>query len=500
MNNLMRNDDRPGAFEVLAGMRSEGRRRLRPMGLLFLLVASLALLLGWFWPKSYLGVATVLVSQDKSIQKLMDGRAVATSVNDRVMIAREVITSAPVIDDVLALGGWLADDPDLAERDRRAEAIRRNTLLGAPRENLIRIEFRDGDAARAAAVAQFFAERFMQESRTAQQRESAEAYDFIAAEVAGYGARLTQADADIAAYRAAHPEARSEPAGLLEARILQLRRERELALADTGAAPTRSAAVAARTAITSSQLLDARIAELDRELDAALQRFTEAHPTPRRLARQRESLLQRRSEVGVATPTVPTATTTTAADVSGASRPLQPGAATGRVAAMDAEIDRLLERLSALSQPAEALARLLRQRDVARDLLDDLSRRLEYASLSKRLDEQGRGLGFRLQEAAAVPTQSNGLRFGHFVLAGLGAAAALPLLLLFALVRFDPHLRSAAALRRGTGIPVIASVPMYWTAGDRQLLRRDGRQALAAVAFAVLLLGLASAVRLVSAG
>lgn len=498
MNDLMRNDDRPGAFELLAGMRSEGRRRLRPMGLLFLLVACLALLLGWFWPKSYLGVATVLVSQDKSIQKLMDGRAVATSVNDRVMIAREVITSAPVIDDVLALGGWLADDPDVAERDRRAEAIRRSTLLGAPRENLIRIEFRDGDAARAAAVAQFFAERFMQESRMAQQRESAEAYDFIAAEVAGYGARLTQADAEIASYRAAHPEARSEPAGLLEARILQLRRERELALADAGGAPTRSAAVATRTAITSGQLLDARIAELDRELESALQRFTEAHPTPRRLARQREGLLQRRSEVGVATPVA--APTATAVDAGSGSRPLPSGVAPGRIAAMDAEIDRLLERLAALSQPAEALARLLRQRDVARDLLDDLSRRLEYASLSKRLDEQGRGLGFRLQEAAAVPTQSNGLRFGHFVLAGLAAAAALPLALLFALVRFDPHLRSAAALRRGTGIPVIASIPMYWTAGDRQLLRRDGRQALAAVAFAVLLLGLASAARLVAAG
>lgn len=495
MSSLLRNDDRPGVFEVLGGMRREGRRRLRLMALLFLVVALAALLVGWYWPKSYLGVATVLVSQDKSIQKLMDGRAVTTSVADRVMIAREVITSAPVMDDVLALGGWLADAPDAAEHDRRAESIRRNTQVGAPRENLIRIEFRDRDPRRAAQVAQFFAERFMHESRSAQQMESAEAHDFIAAEVARYEQRLAQAEAGIVAYHADHPGSRSEPAGLLEARILQLRRERDTAMASTTSTPQRSVAVAARTASTEARLIDARIAELDLELDQALQRYTDAHPEPRRLARQRESLLQRRTEARAAIPA-----RATSPGPAGASRQPEPAAPSSRVASLDAEIERELERLSALSQPAEALAQRLRERDVARDLLNDLLRRLEYASLSRRLDEQGRGLGFQLQEAAAVPTVSNGPRFAHFVLGGLVAATALPLVALFSLVRFDPHLRSAAALGRGTGLPVIATVPMYWTSGDRRLLRRDGRQALLAIGFAVLLLALASLVRLAFAG
>ncbi len=492
MSNLMRNDDRPGAFEVLGGMRREGRRRLRLMAVLFLLVVLAALLTGWFWPRSYLGVATVLVSQDKSIQKLMDGRAVTTSVADRVMIAREVITSAPVLDDALELGGWLADAPDSALRDRRAELIRLNTQVGAPRENLIRIEFRDRDPARAAAMAQFFAERFMLESRTAQQLESAEAHDFIAAEVARYSTRLEQAEAAITRYHAEHPGSRSEPSGLLEARILQLHGERDLAKASTASPLRRSGSVAAQTASTEASLIDARIAETDRELDEALLRYTEAHPEVRRLARQRDGLLQRRSEApaSIAAPVVVARSSEISA------LPAQPAPSSNRIAALDAEIERELERLATLSQPAEALSRQLREREVARDLLDDLLRRLEYASLSKRLDEQGRGLGFQLQEAAATPTQSSGPRFVHFMLGGLGAAIALPLVLLFALVRYDPHLRSPAALSRSTGIAVIATVPMYWTAGDHRLLQRDRRHGMIAIAFALLLLGLASVARL----
>lgn len=492
MSNLMRNDDRPGVFEVLGGMRREGRRRLRLMALLFLLVVLGALLVGWFWPRSYLGVATVLVSQDKSIQKLMDGRAVTTSVADRVMIAREVITSAPVLDDAIELGGWLTDGSDAAERDRRAEAIRRSTQVGAPRENLIRIEFRDRDPARAATMAQFFAERFMHESRTAQQLESAEAHDFIAAEVARYGTRLEQAEAAITRYHAQHPGSRSAPAGLLEARILQLHGERDLAMASSAPTVRRSGSVAARTASTEVSLIDARIAETDRELDEALLRYTEAHPEARRLVRQRDGLRLRRAEAQ-ASIAAPVAAARNSENVTLAA---EPAPVSKRVALLDAEIDHELDRLAALSQPAEALARQLREREVARDLLDDLLRRLEYASLSKRLDEQGRGLGFQLQEAASTPTESSGPRFAHFMLGGLVAATAFPLVLLFGLVRYDPHLRSAAALSRGTGIPVLATVPMYWTSGDNRLLQRDRRQGLIVIALAVLLLGLASIARL----
>ena len=451
-------DDRAPLRETAGAVLREGRRRMVIMAALFLLVAAAAITVGWNWPKKYFASSTILVSQDKTIQKLMEGRAVPTGVAERAMIAREVVFSAKVMDAALEAGGWLASNPSAAERARIVDMIQGRTVIGAPRENMIRIEYWDTEPGRAQQLTQLFADRFMAESRDAQRRESREAYDFIAAEAEKYRVRLTDAEARLEAFRTKHPEARTEPSNLAESRLSALRQR--LASDEARLLEDARTRVGAAQQARSADPFASRLARLEEELADKRLSYTDAHPEVVRLQRQLDDLRSRSAQVE-APAAVPVNTG------------IDTGALRNRIAATERELAAETERLRRSGSPTPELTELLRDHELARDLHLDLLRRLEYARLSMNLDDEGHGLDLSLHEPATLPVRPAGLRFAHFALGGLASAAALPLGLLFAFVRLDPHLRAAGAVTRRTGLPVLADVPTYWTGHDRRLLRRD---------------------------
>jgi hypothetical protein len=105
------------------------------------------------------------------------------------------------------------------------------------------------------------------------------------------------------------------------------------------------------------------------------------------------------------------------------------------------------------------LAELLRRHDATRDMYQDLLKRRENARVSMELDAAHRGLTLRIQEGAELPLIPTGLRLMHLTMIGLAIAVAVPLALLFALVRFDPRVRSAQQIERAALVPVLVSIP-----------------------------------------
>ncbi len=484
MSALLRQENRLSIAELARNLLREGRRRLRLLSILFLVICVTALAVGWSWPKKYSANTTILVSEDKTIEKLMEGKAVATNVSERVLIAREVIFSQKVMDRVLAKGGWLNDTPSTAERNVRADALQQRTLISSPRNNLLRIEYRDVDPQRAYLVAKTFADEFLAESRAAQVSESREAYEFILDRVSHYQTKLNSAQAKLDSYQEQNPQSRIEPASLIEARISLLRRKLD---ADQARLDSGSGRVAAT--VTVGEDLQApvrqRLAAAQQELSALERQYTDAHPD---VSRARSAVADLTAQLQQ----TPAPRVVRSGGGGGDS-----AAVRARIAQTEAEINAELERVREMADPSPELAELARERDVPRDLYQDLLRRLEYARLSLTLDEEGRGLSFQIQEEASVPTRATGLRFLHFVIGGLAAASALPLALLLVMVQLDPRLRSANAIQRSTGIPVLAAVPMYWNSSDQRRLISDMRFALVAVGGSVLLLAAASVFKLV---
>ena len=113
------------------------------------------------------------------------------------------------------------------------------------------------------------------------------------------------------------------------------------------------------------------------------------------------------------------------------------------------------------------MSELTRDYEVNRDIYQDLLKRRENARVSMVLDEEQRGLQFRIQDPAILPLRPSGLRLVHFAMGGIVLALVIPFGLLYALVQFDPRIRSARQLERTTGLVALASIPAFSTAREK---------------------------------
>lgn len=482
----------------------EARRRRAAMVVVFAIIATIGLLLGSFWPKKYSAATTILVQESNIIKPLMEGRAVATGIADRVSIAREVIFSRKIMDDVLVAGGWMASKPSAIEQERIIEGIKDRTTLSNLRENLIRIEYSDSDADRAFLVTKRLADMFIQESLAAKERESRDAYEFISNQVEDYRKKLTDAEDNLKAYRAKNIDASPGSETDTKTRISELRsqiegarmeameqRSKEHALVEQLSSESQISAVETREMAYRS-----RLAELQGELDKLLLTYTDRHPDVVRVRHQMQDLQEQVKGAQVLQQQQKASGAPAAHDEGVAINPLyqelrsklaetrrNAAASQSRMSVSESLLQSELDRSRRIADSANVLSELTRDYEVNRDIYQDLLKRRENARVSMNLDADHRGLTFNIQEPAQLPLRPLGFRFLHFGLAGIGLGVALPLALLFGLVRLDPRLRSANQLEQLTGVPVLASVPTYMNLRDRRTARvRDGMLVLLLIA------------------
>lgn len=486
-------------------LANEAHRRRVAMVVVFAAIALVALALGALWPKTYTSSTTILVQEDNIIQPLMEGRAVATGVTDRGRIAREVIYSRKILAAVLEEGGWLAAKPSLLEQERLAERLKAATVVRNGGENLIQISYKDSDPDRTFRVTRKFAEMFISESLAAKERESREAYEFIAARVEEYHRKLTGAEDRLKEFRAENQDARPGTATDVNTRIGELRQRIETAQTELSELQMRDRTVTEQlegeAEISASQGRESqyrtRVVELQAELDRLLLSYTDDYPDVIRVRHQLEDL---QNEIVAET------ARREASQAGGGSgnsnlvsiNPLyqqlrseqstvraNSAALRARVAENEALLESELERGRRVADSEATLAELTRDYEVNRDVYQDLLRRRENARVSMSLDAEHRGLTFRIQEPAVLPQIPSGLRFMHFVLAGLGLGVALPLGLVFLATKVDPRVRSAAELSRELNVPLLVSVPRHLNDQHR---RRERWRTAAAVAVVVLTL------------
>ena len=480
------------ASELPQVLWKETRRWRTVMVLLFAVTAIIGLVGGFLWPKKYESSTTILVQESNIIKPLMEGRAVTTNIADRAAIAREVIFSRKIMGEILALGGWMADKPTPIQQERIIEGIKNRTSLINLRENLIRIEYTDSDAERAFVVTQHLAELFIQESLAAKERESREAYEFISSQVDDYRKKLTESEDKLKQYRRSNPDARPGSETDTNARITGLRAQIENARIDLLEQQSREHSItqelSGESAITVTTSREAqfrsRAAELQAELDKLLLTYTDQHPDVIRVRHQLQDLQEQASGAskldqqrkalagpGVLDPAVHINPVHTELRSRLAEIKRNAAAAQSRMTVSESLLQQELDRSSRIAETATVLSELTRDYEVNRDIYQDLLKRRENARVSMNIDADHRGLTFNIQEPAALPLRPLGFRFMHFGIAGIGLGIALPLALLFGLIRWDPRMRSANQLEQLTGLPVLASVPTYANIVDRRKAR-----------------------------
>lgn len=487
-------------LELIPASLREMQRRLSWMMLLFVAIALISLGVAYSWPKQYHASTSILVSEDNIIRQLMDGRAVATSVYDRAAIAREVVFSRKVMDQVLLAGGWLVNDLSQAERDRLAQTVESRTTIGSPRDNLIMISYSDSDPVRARTVTASFADLFMAESTEAKRRESREAYEFIAAQVAQYHSRLLEAELRLKQFLDVSEDARPGSGMEVSARVNELRRDLENWRMQQHDLRSRMVALQDQLGELGSDTqhdsyqnqLRQQIARMQSDLDSQMLDLTPRHPDVIRSRHRIEALKEelaaagervRRGEDSTRTMHSPMHQELGSA-LAGIRREI--AGQDARIRSGEALLANELQRGRRVADSDIELAELSRDHEVNQSIYADLLNRLENARLSMHMDETGHGLTFSIHEPAIEPARPSGLRFLHIASGGLMAAIATPLGLILLLVRIDPRVRSPQALERAANLPLLIAMPRYWTDTDRRQWRSRMRLAALTVLLTIL--------------
>lgn len=499
----------PTAALLRIGVK-EFRRHVIPLVTIFVVIAFAALAWGMLRPGMYTSSTTILVEDKNIMTPLMEGRSVPTA--NRAVIASEVVFGRRVMDQVLRSGGWMDAQPTPLEQQRLISQIRDNTTIEVtdhtrtraeddPGLSLIKISYTDSDSKRAKLVTESFAQLLIAESLAAKARESGVAYKFIDSELGKYLRSLRQAEAKLASYRAAHPDARPGADLEVNARIAELRRAIDTARLDLSDLSSQEAQM--RTQLSSESELGggltragkfrARMAELEAERDRLALSYTDQHPDMVRLDNQMRDLERQYRSGGTGTtsriagtPSILGSTATlnpvyTQLKSGLASVRPQSAAAAARLATGQELLEQELARSQRIMASESTLAALTREHEVNREIYHDLLRRRESARLSMNLDNEQRDLNFHVQEPASEPLLPSGLRLMHFAGAGLLLAILAPLLLLSLVVRHDPRVRSPLQIERDVGLPVLGMIPVHLTREKQAVVK--GRFAVATALF-----------------
>jgi polysaccharide chain length determinant protein (PEP-CTERM system associated) len=498
MAGMQSNEGAGAVLQQLPVFAGEAKMRRLPLVTIACAILLAALAVGVVWPKTFVASSTIVVQEDNIIQPLMEGRAAVTNTVDRARIAREVIHSRRIMVAALEEAGLLADSPTPAQLERRIEDLKGALQVRNAGENLIQLTYRDSDADRTFRVVRKVTDLFIEESLAAKERESREAYEFIAARVDEYHEKLTSAEERLKAFRAENQDARPGTATDVNTRIGELRQRIEQAQTEVSELQVRervlqeqlSGEAESSAGESRASQVRLRLAEMQSQLETLRLSYTDDYPDVIRLRHQIDDLqaelaaAERRRAAG-----------------GGASRDAQAvvtvnplyqqlrselslvrtnaAALRARAAENEALLEAELERGRRVADSEAALAELTRDYEVNRDLYQDLLRRRENARVSMSLDSERRGLSLRIQEPAALPQNPAGLRFTHFILAGLGLGLAVPLGLLVAVTKLDARVRAAPEVAAAAGVPVLVTVPRLLDARARQREARRSRLAMA---------------------
>lgn len=467
------------------------RRKLVVAG--FVAINLFALIAAFSWPRGYTAATTILVSEKNIIQPLMQGAAATTEVADRARMAREVIHGRRVMNQVVGLTGWVrAEAPD-SEREPIIDSLTARTTISNVGRNLIRIEFRDGDAERAFRTTKTLADIFIQESIGAKAAESQAAFEFIDRQTQEYHEKLMAMEERLKAFRIANIDASPGSEGdfnqrinALQQRIEQSTQElREAEIKKRSLEKQLSGEVESATVVSREGQYRQRIAELNTQLETLRLSYHDTYPDIVRIRHQIADLneaiaadRQRRAQAGPGSRAVIDESVINNPVYQQMKRELSQtqimiDMLNARIGEARQQLNAVLERGKQAQSGEATLAELTRDYQVTRDIYQDLLRRRESARVSMNMDKENQGLTFKIQEPATLPLEPSGLKFWHYIAIGLVLGVVVPGGLIYGLIQIDPRVRQPMTLAARRTLPMLVVVPHLWHPADTTGIQRE---------------------------
>lgn len=467
--------------------------------LLFALVSFGVLAAGFVWPYKYQSEVVIFVDDRNIIQPLMEGRAVATDVTQKISAARELLASRSVLEDIARDDELFGGEPtnlEPEELEKRIDNLKRSMSVRQRGDNYFSIGYSSSSPLKTFRVTQKLGQAFIEENARRKREESRSAYDFIDKQVKSYEAQIAEVESKMKQFLSENVDGTEADAN---SRLSNLQSRLELAQLEKEELQTRASSLqrelnAISPTIRQGRTVDVyqqRIDSMKEQLDSLRLRYHDTYPDivilreqiqeleKQRAQAQEEQELASGSSGSESAPNpvyqeVRSELVTTNTDVETVET---------RIRSIQRLIEEQKRRMERIQENKAQYSDLTRDMEVNRDIYNDLLQRREKARVSMHLDIEDQGLSYKIYEAAQYPTSPTGPKFSMFALAGLFLGAVAPFGAVAGLLEIDPRIRSREQLEELLDIPVLEQLPEVRTPFEK---RRDRGVTVAVIVMAVL--------------
>jgi len=482
--------------EVVPLLKRETRQRLGVLLCIFTLVSLGLLVVAFLWQKTYVSSVTLFVDDTNVVKPLLDGVAESADQVDKASVAKEVLFSREILDQIIDGVERSESVASAVEREQMMIEIVEHTSVKNINSTLLVISYEDKDPKVAYDTVRLFADLFLDKTMRAQSVESSDAFEFIVNQVETYRGKLEDAELRLENFRARFPGASRGTDDNVDQRIIDLRRQLEQTELQYGEMNQRRKTLSAELSSQSStieqeyresQFRD-QINELQAQIDGLRLSYTDDYPDIVRLKQQIQdytdlarSEATRRSTArdtgagrsfsingGVYSGATNLSPVYQAlqADLSRATA--ETNSLRSRMTQTKALLDKELSRAEQSTRVERELAELTRDYTINKDIYEQLVKRRESARVTMSLGQEKQGVLYRIQEPANFPVLPNGLRFMHIALAGLLLGIILPFVYLIFFLKLDPRIRTASVITNELQLPLLTTVPHMDLPGSKK--------------------------------
>ena len=458
-------------------------------------VALVGVVLVYRIPDQYEASARIFVDTQSILKPLMAGLTVQPNVDQQIAMLSRTLLSRPNMEKLVRMADLDLDKkgPNASE-ELITQLSTRIEIRNTGRDNLYTLALRDQEQDRAKRIIQSLTSIFVESSLGANRKDSDSAKSFLNEQIRRYEQKLEEGELRLKEFKLRNIETQTadgkdamgrmvDASAQLETARLQLKEaenardaiKQQLAI-ERGQGPSGSSPLPSLlpppTLSAATPEIDARIENINRNLDSLMQRFTDQHPDvviSRRQLKELEVQKAREIEALRKAATSAAAQRPAEANTSLATQELSRMLATAevqaatlrtRVAEFSSRVGQSRAALKTAPQLEAEAAQLNRDYAINRKNYEDLVSRRQSAVMSGELEVASGVADFRLIDPPRVtpkPVSPNRLALLPLALAaGLGAGLALALLL----SQLRPTFYDPGELRNKTGLPLLGVVSL----------------------------------------
>ncbi|MDR4513455.1 XrtA system polysaccharide chain length determinant [Nitrosomonas sp.] len=463
------------------------------------IVAWMVAMAGWVvvlkLPDNFEASARIYVDTQNIIRPLMEGMTVSTNVQQQISIMGRTLISRPNVERVIRMVDLDVQITNEIEKERLVTNLMQEIKLGAAAgDNIFTITYNNDDPVLAKDIVQSLLTIFVEEGLDGKKDDSSSALRFIDQQIAAYEEKLIAAENALTEFKQKNLGLLPGQGGDYYAQLLKAEedmRQAQLALkeAEKGRDAIRKqisgdepVLVLEPFVVDNETILnpeiDARIQNLNEKLDSLRLNYTELHPdivSTRRLIAQLEEQKREEAKHNFSTSKDPGRNYSPMLqqlNIALADAEAVVASMAARVEEYTARYERLKSLSTAIPRVEAEFTQLNRDYNVNKANYEQLLERRVSARMSGELTSASGLLSFRIIDPPQVPEIPVGpnhrILFSLVFLASLMAGIAIA----FIISQVRPSFYSQSNLREVTGLPVLGSVPMVWTAQQKAQRKR----------------------------